>query len=194
MTTKQQAEDAIRTIFDYIGENPEREGLVGTPDRITRMLREICRGYIPSEKPHITTFNNGSDGLDYNGIIMDQGEFYSLCEHHMMPFFGRYYFAYIPNPKGKVLGLSKVGRVVDYCAAKLQVQERLTKEIIDIFTQALGDENPPLGMALCLEGEHLCKTMRGARKKGNMKTSIMTGVFDTDASVREKFYEMINQK
>lgn len=194
MITKEQAEEAIRTLMKYIGEDPSRPGLEGTPDRIVRMFGEIYRGYDPEQKPHVTTFRNGEDGLEYESMIIDEGDFYSMCEHHAMPFFGKYCFAYIPNPKGKILGLSKVGRVVDYCAAKLQVQERLSKEIIDMLSAALGDENPPLGMALYLEGEHLCKTMRGARKKGLMKTTIFTGVFDSDEQVRAKFYEIALKK
>lgn len=190
MITKQEAEKAIQTIFEYIGEDPCRPGLQGTPDRIVRMLGEICRGYKEEAKPAITTFNNGEDGLFYDSMIMDQGDYYSLCEHHMMPFIGKYTFAYIPNPKGKILGLSKVGRVVDYCAARLQVQERLSKDILDMLAEALGSENPPLGMALYLEGEHLCKTMRGARKQGLMKTALFTGVFDSNDTLRAKFFEM----
>lgn len=187
---KQSIETAVRNLLLAIGENPDRVGLQGTPDRIARMFADIYRGYDPAEKPSVTTFPNGEDGVVYDGMIIDEGEYYSMCEHHMMPFFGKYWFAYIPNPKGRILGLSKIGRMVDYCAAKLQVQERLTKEVVDELTAALGDENPPLGMALVMRGTHLCKTMRGARKPGQMTSSYLTGLFMTDAELRAEFLNL----
>ena len=185
-------EDNIVRILEYIGEDPLRTGLVGTPDRIRRMLSEICRGYDPAQKPKITVFPNGEDGLTYDSMVIDEGTYYSLCEHHMMPFFGKYWFAYIPNPKGKILGISKIGRVVDYCAAKLQVQERLTHEIVDMLADALGKENPPLGIALVMKGTHLCKTMRGVKKNGIMTSSYLTGEFRNSASTREEFMKFVN--
>lgn len=187
---KQSIETAVRNLLLAIGENPDRVGLQGTPDRIARMFADIYRGYDPAEKPSVTTFPNGEDGVVYDGMIIDEGEYYSMCEHHMMPFFGKYWFAYIPNPKGRILGLSKIGRMVDYCAAKLQVQERLTKEVVDELTAALGEENPPLGMALVMRGTHLCKTMRGARKPGQMTSSYLTGLFMTDAELRAEFLNL----
>lgn len=187
-------EENIVRILEYVGEDPQRTGLVGTPDRIRRMLGEICRGYDPSQKPKITVFPNGEDGLTYDNMVIDEGTYYSLCEHHMMPFFGKYWFAYIPNPKGKILGISKIGRVVDYCAAKLQVQERLTHEIVDMLADALGKENPPLGIALVMRGTHLCKTMRGVKKNGIMTSSCLTGEFRNSASTREEFMKFVNSK
>lgn len=188
-----KAEKLIRDFFEYIGEDPDREGLVGTPDRMVRMFREIFRGYDPTKKPKITTFDNGRDGVIYDNMVVDRGDFYSLCEHHVRTFFGEYCFAYIPNPKGKILGISKIGRVVDYCSAKLQIQERLTREIIQMLTDALGEENPPLGMALMMTGRHMCKESRGARKKGVMTSSYLTGVFLTDPIVRREFYAIAAQ-
>lgn len=185
-------EDNIRRIFQYIGEDPDRIGLKGTPDRIVRMWKEIFRGYDPNQKPKITTFPNGEDGLTYDNMIVDEGNYYSECEHHMMPFFGHYWFAYIPNPKGRILGISKVGRVVDYCAAKLQVQERLTKEVVDMLADALGAENPPLGVALVMRGQHLCKSMRGVKKEGFMTSSYLTGIFHEEA-VRSEFMNFVNR-
>ena len=170
-TNTQDIECAIRTILSFIGEDPCREGLKGTPDRIIRMWREIFRGYDLSQVPKITVFPNGVDGLSCDSVIADSGGFYSMCEHHMMPFFGKYWFAYIRNPKGKIRGISKVGRVVDYCAARLQVQERLAKDIIVMIQEALGSEYPPLAMGIVLEGEHLCKSMRGVKKEGKMRSS-----------------------
>ena len=192
--SKEQAEDAIRLLLRYIGEDPTRPGLVGTPDRIVRMWDEIYRGYKPERKPKITTFQNGIDGLVYDNMVVDTGDFYSVCEHHQMPFFGKYWFAYIPNPKGKILGISKVGRVVDYCAAKLQIQERLVTDIVSMLSEALGDENPPLGMALVMTGEHLCKTMRGAKKKGTMTSSYLTCAFKEEADLRAEFMNFVNAK
>ncbi len=192
--SRETVEDCIRTIFQYIGEDPNRLGLQGTPDRIVRMFDEIFRGYKEEDKPKITVFQNGDDGLVYDGMIVDSGSFYSCCEHHMMPFFGTYWFAYLPNPKGKILGISKVGRVIDYCAAKLQVQERLTRDVVQMLTEALGDEHPPLGMALVMKGTHLCKTMRGARKEGMMTSSYLTGRFKSSAALRSEFLKMVDNK
>lgn len=177
---------AIMYLLKSIGEDPMRAGLIGTPDRIIRMWKEIFRGYDPSQKPKITTFRNGADGIIYDNMIIDTGDFYSICEHHCMPFFGTYHFAYIPNPKGKILGLSKIARVVDYYSARLQIQERLVNDIVTEISNALGNEYPPLGIALMMKGEHLCKTMRGVRKKGTMVTSKLTGAF-LDTPSRQEF-------
>jgi GTP cyclohydrolase I len=125
-------------------------------------------------------------------MVIDEGDYYSVCEHHMMPFYGHYWFAYVPNPKGKILGISKVGRAVDYCAARLQVQERLTHDIVDMLTEALGTENPPLGVALVMKGHHLCKEMRGVKKKGLMTSSYLTGIFLTKSEVRNEFMNFVN--
>lgn len=187
-------EDHIVRILEYIGENPNREGLKGTPDRIVRMWKELFRGYDTKQKPKITTFPNGQDGLICDNMVVDTGKYYSCCEHHGMPFFGTYWFAYIPNEKGRILGLSKIGRCVDYCGAKLQVQERLVKDVVTMLEEALGTENPPLGMAMVMKGTHLCKTMRGARKEGMMTTSYLTGVFRDDIAVRQELMNFVNSK
>lgn len=188
----EQMYDVIRQIFQHIGENPDRTGLLGTPDRIVRMWKEIFRGYDPAQKPKITVFQNGEDGITYDNMVVDEGDYYSMCEHHMMPFFGHYWFAYIPHPKGKVLGVSKIGRVVDYCAARMQVQERLTHDIVEMLADALGTEYPPLGFALVMKGHHLCKEMRGLKKKGIMTTSVLTGAFREEAALRAEFMNMVN--
>ena len=193
MITKEQAEEHLRALAEYIGEDPTRPGLVGTPDRITRMWREIFRGYDPAQHPKITTFQNGLDGISYDNLILDSGTYYSMCEHHAMPFFGKYVFAYIPHPQGRILGLSKIGRVVDYHAAKLQIQERLGADIVADIADALGTEFPPLGIALLMEGEHLCKTMRGAKKQGKMSTSVLTGVFKEETSARNEFLQLARE-
>lgn len=184
---KQHIEHLVYDLLAAIGEDPERAGLKGTPDRIARMLQELCRGYDLGAKPKITTFDNGLDGIHYDSMVIDRGRYYSLCEHHMMPFFGRYVFAYIPNPNGKIIGLSKIGRVVDWCAARLQIQERLVADVVKEISDALGDENPPLGIALYMEGEHLCKTMRGAKKEGTMSCCHLTGIFREDGQARAEF-------
>ena len=126
-------------------------------------------------------------------FLLDSGNYYSMCEHHMMPFFGKYIFAYIPNPKGKILGLSKIGRVVDYYSARLQVQERLVADIVEDITRALGSEYPPLGVALIMQGEHLCKTMRGVKKPGLMFASRLDGVFREDKGVRSEFLTLARE-
>ena len=129
MNKERQIERHITALLSLIGDNPERAGLQGTLDRIARMFTEIFRGYDAEQKPRITTFENGKDGIVYDNMVIDEGDFYSMCEHHMMPFFGRYWFAYIPNPRGRILGISKIGRVVDYCAAKLQYKKGLCMKL-----------------------------------------------------------------
>lgn len=181
------AESALRTLIRYMGEDPDREGLKGTPDRIVRMWKEIFRGYDPSQKPKITTFAN-EDGM--TDIVFDAGDYYSMCEHHILPFFGKYYFAYIPAPDGRILGISKVARVVGYCAARLQLQERLAADIVAMLTEAL--DGKVLGMALVMKGKHLCKTMRGVRNDGNMTVAHLEGLFKTDKECRDEFYKLID--
>ena len=186
---KEKQEQLIRELLSSIGENPDREGLVGTPDRIARMYREIFRGYDPAQKPKITTFSNDARSED---IVFDAGEYYSMCEHHMMPFFGKYYFAYIPAADGRILGISKIARVVGYCAARLQLQERLAQDIIKMLDEAL--EGKHQGMAIVMKGTHLCKTMRGVRSNGQMTVSHLSGVFKTNPDARQEFYKLIDSQ
>lgn len=182
-------ESALRTLIRAIGENPDRDGLKGTPERIMRMWKEIFRGYDESQKPKITTFPNEDEMTD---IVFDAGDYYSMCEHHILPFFGKYYFAYIPAPDGRILGISKVARVVGYCAARLQLQERLASDIVTMLTDALGGK--VLGMALVMRGKHLCKTMRGVRNDGNMTVAHLEGLFKTDKECRDEFYKLIDMQ
>jgi GTP cyclohydrolase I len=193
--SKKQVEDSIATILKYIGEDPERTGLKDTPNRVVRMYDEILRGYDETQKPKITTFNNGDDGIVYDNMVIDEGKFYSMCEHHMMPFFGNYWFAYIPHEKGRILGLSKIARVVDFCSARLQVQERLVYDVVKMIEDALTKDSKyqPLGIAMVMKGEHLCKTMRGVKKQGLMTSSHLTGVFKSDIEVRTEFMNLINR-
>ena len=182
-------EDIIREALQAIGEDPDREGLVGTPDRIKRMWKEIFRGYDPAQKPKITTFSNDAGCED---IVFDTGDYYSMCEHHMMPFFGKYYFAYIPKSNGRILGISKIARVVGYCSARLQLQERLARDIVNMLTQALDGELQ--GMAIVMKGTHLCKTMRGVRSQGEMSVSVLTGICKENAEARREFYKLIDMQ
>ncbi|MFW6272195.1 MAG: GTP cyclohydrolase I [bacterium] len=180
----------LRKILSNIGEDPDREGLTGTPDRVIKMWKEVFRGYNPVKKPKISVFQNGTDGIQYDQMIIDSGKFYSHCEHHMVPFFGKYWFGYIPSEDGGIIGLSKVARLVDYHSAKLQIQERLVHDIVeDIWSELTISGVEPLGMGLVMEAEHLCKTMRGARKEGTMRTSKLKGVFLNKA--RDEFFSQI---
>jgi GTP cyclohydrolase I len=187
----QTIENSLKEILKYIGEDPEREGLKDTPKRIVKMWLETMRGYDPKQKPKITTFQNGIDGIVYDELIVDNGNYYSNCEHHFVPFFGQYWFAYIPHTKGKILGLSKVARIVDYYSAKLQIQERLCSDIIDAIEAELNCEYPPLGIGIIMKGEHLCKTMRGVKKQGVMTTSYLKGLLKTDHQARAEFLSLI---
>lgn len=187
ITDTKDIERTIRKILAYIGEDAGREGLLGTPDRIVRMWREIFRGYDPKQKPKITTFANDMKTED---IVFDSGDYYSMCEHHMMPFFGRYYFAYIPSPTGRILGISKVARVVGYCSARLQLQERLAKDIVTMLSDAL--DNDVQGMAIVMKGTHLCKTMRGVKSNGQMTVAHLSGIFKENADARREFYKLID--
>lgn len=185
-TNAENIKSAIKTILEYIGENPEREGLLDTPDRIIRMWREIFRGYEAAQRPKITTFANDMHSTD---IVFDTGEYYSMCEHHMMPFFGKYYFAYIPKTDGRILGISKIARVVQYCAARLQLQERLARDIVTMLSEALN--NDVEGMAIVMRGTHLCKTMRGVKSNGQMSVAHLSGVFQENSDARREFYRLI---
>lgn len=190
MISQKQAEQHIFELLEYIGEDPTRIGLIGTPDRIIRMWKEIFRGYDPEQRPKVTTFPNGEDGLSYCDMIVDTGNFYSMCEHHAMPFFGKYWFAYIPEQNGKIIGISKVARVIDYCAARLQIQERLATDIVSEINKALGDGDHSI--AILLKGEHLCKTMRGVKKKGYMSSQALTGQFKNDSGKIAEFFSFVN--
>ena len=164
-----------------------------TEEQAKQHIRELCRGYDLAQAPVVTTFPNGADGIIYDDMIVDTGPFYSVCEHHCRTFFGEYWFAYLPNPKGRILGLSKIGRVVDYCSARLQVQERLVHDVVEMLTEALGTENPPRGMALMMRGRHMCKESRGVRKSGVMTSTYLTGSFRTNAQTRNEFLSYIDK-
>lgn len=177
----------VKHFLYLIGENVGREGLKETPTRVAKMWKELYRGYDPKQKPTVTVFPNHKDGVSCDQMIVDTGYFYSQCEHHLVPFFGKYYFAYVPGKK--VLGLSKVARIVDYYAAKLQVQERLGKEIVDELEREL----KPQAIGLVLKARHLCKEMRGVKKiEGEMITSDLRGKFRKEPETRAEFMGFIN--
>ena len=169
MITEEQAKQHIRELLEYIGEDPMRTGLQDTPDRMIRMFGEMFRGYDPAQAPVVTTFPNGQDGIVYDDMVVDSGPFYSVCEHHCRTFFGEYWFAYLPNPKGRILGLSKIGRVVDYCASRLQVQERLVHDVVEMLTaeerQWLDDYHQMVfdRLSPCLDEEE-CRWLRQATR------------------------------
>ena len=179
-------EQIVRNMLTAIGENPDRQGLQETPRRIVHMWEEIFSGYDKKKKPQITVFPNGTDGIEYNQMIIDTGYFYSHCEHHGVPFFGKYYFAYVPNKK--IMGLSKVSRMVDYFSSRLQIQERLVKNVVDEIEKVV----QPKGVALVMKARHLCREMRGVKKiDGEMTTSDVRGVFRKNARTRNEFMGLI---
>ena len=187
--SEEQLKDAIRTILLYIGEDPDWSGLTNTPNRIVRMYDEIFRGYQPGNKPRITTFRNSAHTEE---MVFDCGDYYSMCEHHILPFFGKYYLAYIPSAEGRILGISKVSRVVGYCAARLQLQERLCREVVEMLSDALC--NTAQGFAIMMKGSHLCKSMRGTRNKGEMTVTYFTGCFKKKAQLRNEFYNIVKMQ
>ena len=171
---------AIRNLLTAIGENPEREGLRRTPDRVARMYGELLEGY--RQDAHALV-NDALFEVKYDEMVLVHDiEFYSLCEHHMLPFLGRAHVAYLP--RNKVLGLSKIPRIVDMFARRLQVQERMTRQIAECIDELLN----PLGVAVVIEGLHLCATMRGVKKHdARMTTSAMLGAFRNSLATREEF-------
>ena len=175
----------IEDIIRLMGDDPSREGLKDTPKRVLKSYKELFKGYDKNNKPNITVFTNGKDGMMYDEMIIDSGKFYSHCEHHMIPFFGSYHFCYIPRKK--IMGLSKVARVVDYYSSKLQIQERLVKEIVDEIEDAV----KPLGIGLIMKGRHLCKEMRGIKQCGEMVTSDLRGRLRTRPEARAEFIKFI---
>lgn len=173
-----------RSLLSVLGQDPNREGLLRTPQRMARMYEELLSGY----DVKIGALVNGAlFDVDYEEMVVVKDiEFYSLCEHHLLPFFGRAHVAYIPDRQ--VIGLSKIPRIVDMYARRLQVQERMTKEIAEQLVSVL----QPRGVAVVLEGTHLCMAMRGVRQQGaHMRTSVMRGQFQDDAALRQEFLQQI---
>lgn len=194
---KQSTEVLVKEIIKRMGDDPRREGLKDTPIRVTKMYKEIFRGYDLSQKPIVTVFDNFKDGIAYDEMIIDTGPFFSMCEHHCLPVFGSYFFGYIASKK--VLGLSKVARIVDFYSAKLQIQERLVKEIVDELETSLTDVSDsmlkkpvgPKAIGLILKARHLCKEMRGVKKiGGEMITSDLRGQFRSEPETRAEFLKL----
>lgn len=173
-------EGAVRSILSNIGEDPGREGLLNTPNRVARMYHELTEGY---HIDPVALINNAIFTVDYDEmVVVTDIDFYSMCEHHMLPFFGKAHVAYIPN--GTVVGLSKIPRIVEMFARRLQIQEQMTSQIADFINGALA----PQGVAVMVEGAHMCAMMRGVRKENvNMKTTRMLGSFKQDAQLRNEF-------
>jgi GTP cyclohydrolase I len=173
-------EKAVRNILEGVGEDPDREGLQGTPDRVARMYGELLEGYHVNPEQLI---NGAMFDVEYQEMVIVQDiDFFSLCEHHMLPFFGRANVAYIP--KKKVIGLSKIPRIVDMFARRLQVQERMTQQIADFLMEAI----EPEGVGVVVEGLHMCSMMRGVKKANSwMTTSAMVGMFRENEKTRNEF-------
>jgi len=177
-------QDLVRQLLAALGEDPSREGLIETPRRVDKSLKFLTSGY----QADIDEIVNGAlFTVEYNEMVMVRDiDMYSLCEHHLLPFFGKCHVAYIPD--GKVIGLSKIPRIVDMFARRLQVQERLTTQI----AETLEDKLRPLGVAVVVEAAHLCMAMRGVEKQNSVTvTSAMRGVFHGDARTRSEFLELI---
>ncbi len=177
-------QDAVRDILIGIGEDPEREGLKATPERVRRMYGELCAGYGMDldSVVHGAIFDESCDSM----VLVRGISFYSMCEHHMLPFYGKIHVAYVPD--GKIIGLSKIPRIVEMYARRLQVQERLTKQICEAVESVLH----PKGIAVLTNGLHMCSIMRGVKKESaELITTRFTGVFEESAVLRDDFYHQI---
>ncbi|HYN69226.1 MAG TPA: GTP cyclohydrolase I FolE [Candidatus Eisenbacteria bacterium] len=181
-----RVEEAVREILLEMGEDPDRQGLVGTPDRVHRMYAELTAGYHVDPERLV---NGAIYDVDYSEMVVVKDiPFYSLCEHHLLPFFGTAAVAYIP--RGRVIGLSKIPRIVEMFARRLQVQERMTQQIADFLNDRLG----PQGVGVVIEANHLCAIMRGIRKPGTvMTTSAVLGLFRSRDRTRAEFFSHLDR-
>ena len=184
--TNTSLEAAVRTLLEEIGEDPSREGLVRTPERVRRMYDELTAGY---QVDGDALINGACFTVDYDEMVVVRDiEFFSLCEHHLLPFIGKAHVGYLP--RGRVIGLSKIPRIVDMYAHRLQVQERLTVQVADFLMGSL----EPKGVACVIEATHLCTMMRGVKKQeATMVTSSMTGTFRRDPRTRAEFMGLIGK-
>jgi GTP cyclohydrolase I len=182
-----RVEDAVRDILLEIGEDPARDGLVGTPDRVHRMYSELTAGYHVDPDRLV---NGAIFEVDYSEmVVVKEIPFYSLCEHHLLPFFGTAAVAYIP--RGRVIGLSKIPRIVEMYARRLQIQERMTQQIAEFLDERLA----PQGVGVVIEANHLCAVMRGIRKPGTvMTTSAVLGLFRTRDRTRAEFFSHLDRR
>ena len=182
---KERIERAVREILEAVGEDPSREGLLETPGRVARMYEEIFSGLESDPLEHLKIFNEG--GRHDELVLVKDIPLYSVCEHHLLPFIGRAHIAYIPK-NGRIIGLSKFARIVDCFARRPQVQERLTGQIADFLYEKL----EPLGVAVFIQAEHLCMTMRGARAAGALtQTSALRGCMRSDAKTRAEVMALL---
>ncbi len=180
---KERIENAVREILAAVGEDPDRPGLLETPARVARMYEEIFSGLDDNPEKHLKLFDEGSEEM----VVVRDIPLYSMCEHHLLPFIGKAHIAYIPSD-GKVLGLSKLARIVDTFAKRPQLQERLTGQIADFLNDSLN----PLGVAVVIEAEHLCMTMRGIKASGaQTRTSALRGIMRNDAKTRAEALSLL---
>lgn len=182
---KQRIEAAVREILIAIGEDPDREGLVETPSRVARMYEEIFGGLEDDPTRHLKLFDESSEEM----VVVRDIPLYSMCEHHLIPFLGKAHIAYIPSD-GRVIGLSKLARIVDSFARRPQLQERLTSQVADFLYENL----QPMGVAVVIEAEHLCMTMRGARASGaKTMTSALRGTMRSNAKTRAEAMSLLTE-
>jgi GTP cyclohydrolase I len=181
---KLAVEAAVRAILDNVGEDSQRDGLIGTPDRIARMYDEVLGGY---KVDPVKLVNGALFDVDYSEMVLVRDiEFFSMCEHHMLPFYGRVHVAYLPTDK--VIGLSKIPRLVEMFARRLQVQERMTHQIAEMLDEILA----PRGVAVAVEGQHMCSMMRGVKKEHPvMFTTNFLGEFNDDRELRKEFLSLV---
>lgn len=183
---KEKIREGVKLILEGIGEDIHREGLIETPDRIASMYEELAAGYTDDAAKHLQKRFH----VDDNDMVMEKDiQFYSFCEHHMLPFFGKAAVAYIPD--GEIVGLSKIARTIEVYAKRFQLQERLTTQVAD----AIMDELAPQGVIVLIEAEHMCMTMRGIKKPGTKTVTVVTrGIFNDNEKLQNSFYRMLERR
>lgn len=183
MVNQEKIKEAVRLLLEGIGEDADREGLRDTPDRVARMYEEICGGMEEDAAVHLAKVFS----VEHNEMVVEKDiTFYSTCEHHLMPFYGKVHIAYIPN--GKVVGLSKLARTVEVYARRLQIQEKMTGQIADAIMECL----KPQGVMVLAEAEHMCMTMRGIKKPGSRTVTVARrGCFQEDEALQNRFFQMV---